>query len=588
MKNKVAIYTAIFGDKDDIKEPLEKIEGCDFICFTDNPNLKSKTFDVRIVRSTFKDPTRNARMYKILPHRYLSDYEYTIWIDGSVIVKKNKIIEIIASYLKEHDIATFMHPDRKCIYEEAEACIALKKDSSDIIKIQIENYKRTGYPEKNGLISSGIILRRNSSPEIVAINEQWWEQINKFSKRDQLSFNYVAWKNNLKYKVIPGNIYENYYFRIIKHKIRESVSDVYEIISLKNKKIEKLNQIILFKDKGMDALKRVIVETTKEIADLSGNITNKSKKINDLYAKIFDLEKRIKQKKKPDLSLNIRARFLKMKKVDKYYLKEIIKKAYRILNKEGFLVFFKYCYKYAFYGREYFKLKGKKTGNAPLKKIVIYTAIFGDKDQIREPVKIKKDCDLVCFTDNPNLKSNIFDVRVVKPISADPVRSAKIYKILAHRFFPEYEYSIWIDGNILIDVDQEYINKIIDIHLKKNDMAMFVHPERDCIYEEAGACIRLKKDDPKIINMQMQQYRLAGYPVKNGLTMNTVILRKNLSPAVIKINEDWWREITLFSRRDQLSFGYVAWKNNFKFKSMPGNIYKHENFKRYEHKFKKK
>ena len=41
-KNNVVIYTAIFGDYDDLKEPPKKLaRNCDFICFTNNKKLKS-------------------------------------------------------------------------------------------------------------------------------------------------------------------------------------------------------------------------------------------------------------------------------------------------------------------------------------------------------------------------------------------------------------------------------------------------------------------------------------------------------------------------------------------------------------------
>ena len=42
--------------------------------------------------------------------------------------------------------------------------------------------------------------------------------------------------------------------------------------------------------------------------------------------------------------------------------------------------------------------------------------------------------------------------------------------------------------------------------------------------------------------------------------------------------EDWWTEIKYGSRRDQLSFNYIAWKNNFKFNYLEGDSRKNEYF----------
>ena len=42
--------------------------------------------------------------------------------------------------------------------------------------------------------------------------ETWWNEIKYNSKRDQLSFNYIAWKNNLKFNYIEADARDNKYF----------------------------------------------------------------------------------------------------------------------------------------------------------------------------------------------------------------------------------------------------------------------------------------------------------------------------------------------------------------------------------------
>lgn len=43
------------------------------------------------------------------------------------------------------------------------------------------------------------------------------------------------------------------------------------------------------------------------------------------------------------------------------------------------------------------------------KKIVIYTAFTGNYDNLKEPEYIDENCDYVCFTDNPNIKSKYLE-----------------------------------------------------------------------------------------------------------------------------------------------------------------------------------
>ena len=56
-----------------------------------------------------------------------------------------------------------VHPARKCIYKEAEACIALKKDAREVIEKQIARYRAEGYPKNAGMFETGVVLRRHGN-----------------------------------------------------------------------------------------------------------------------------------------------------------------------------------------------------------------------------------------------------------------------------------------------------------------------------------------------------------------------------------------------------------------------------------------
>lgn len=212
-----------------------------------------------------------------------------------------------------------------------------------------------------------------------------------------------------------------------------------------------------------------------------------------------------------------------------------------------------------------------------MSKTVIYTAIFGGKDELIEPAFLPADSEFICFTDS-NLRSKTWKIVHVEPSSADPVRSAKLYKILPHQFLSEYEYSVWVDGNIQVRGDT---NQLIDAFLQKIDVACFSHANsrmdpRNSVYEEADALLEMAKkgkvkDDPALITRQVREYRRRGYPGDNGLIVGMEIIRRHNTPDIIKSMEDWWSEIQRHSRRDQLSFNYVAWKNELNFAYMDGD-----------------
>ena len=87
----------------------------------------------------------------------------------------------------------------------------------DIIQKQINKYSQLGFPQNIGLISGGVILRRHNEKDCIQTMEDWWSEIKYHSKRDQLSFNYVAWKNKFKFNYLDGDIRDNNYFNFMKH-----------------------------------------------------------------------------------------------------------------------------------------------------------------------------------------------------------------------------------------------------------------------------------------------------------------------------------------------------------------------------------
>ena len=213
MKN-VVVYTAIFGDNVKLY-PQPRIPGIDFVCFSDRPR-SVKGWDVRVVERAFgDDPVRNNRYYKIRPHLFFPEYEYSIYIDGNFVILKSPLD--IISQMEEFNMLAFDHNQtttdpRNCIYKEYDAIIDLfnkkgvMKDDLSLIQTQIDLFKEKAYPANNGLIKGGVLIRKHNEPDVIKAMERWWYFIENYSKRDQLSFNYVAWETGLRFKFLPGDI----------------------------------------------------------------------------------------------------------------------------------------------------------------------------------------------------------------------------------------------------------------------------------------------------------------------------------------------------------------------------------------------
>ena len=240
---KIVVYTAIFGDYSGlIEQPIQ--EGVDYICYTDQ-NLKSKIWEVKKIDLPVEnDNTRSNRYLKILAHKHLQEYDYSVYIDSNVLVIGD-IKELVNKYLYRYPMACFDHNQnfkdpRDCIYDEYEAIIKLGekkgkyKHDPEVMKKQMDFVKQQGYPEHNGLISASTLVRKHNDPTVIQLMEDWWNLVNTQSRRDQLSFNYVAWKNSFTYEIIPGDVRKgnvwvcmlgghkkNYWKKILKYRIKK-------------------------------------------------------------------------------------------------------------------------------------------------------------------------------------------------------------------------------------------------------------------------------------------------------------------------------------------------------------------------------
>jgi len=212
------IYTAISGGYDILK-PHPPVKGCRFMAFVDDPaKYVSQNWELKKLIPFHQNPTRNSRKYKVLAHTIIPEANYSLWIDGSIEIKKGfNLNQMIAAYLGNHDMALFKHPRRSCAYEEAQICANRKLDNPSVIDKQMSKYRSEGYPPNNGLVETMMLLRRHT-PAIAIFEDIWWKEICKGSRRDQLSFGYAMWKTKISCALLSGNPYRrNNTFKKYRH-----------------------------------------------------------------------------------------------------------------------------------------------------------------------------------------------------------------------------------------------------------------------------------------------------------------------------------------------------------------------------------
>lgn len=204
------IFTAIFGNYDDLKEPQVLTPGWRYICFTDQP-LKSHVWEIIHRPMMAEGAQRTARYYKIMFHRHIEE-EHSIWIDASFIINCN-----LDEWWKRFraPVTCINHPLRSCVYQEAEVCIGQNRGNLFDIRKQVNNYHIIGLPDHNGLIASGLLMRKLNQ-QAIDLCDIWWQQVQLYSVRDQLAFAYAAWRMPV-HHVIEWNYIGAKEFIFVKH-----------------------------------------------------------------------------------------------------------------------------------------------------------------------------------------------------------------------------------------------------------------------------------------------------------------------------------------------------------------------------------
>lgn len=215
MSADIVVYTSVFGGYERLLRP-RRFRGVTNVAFSDTPS-KNTTWRVKLMQRQFDDPRRESRMYKLLPHKYVPS-RYTLYVDGNISVLTHPL-KLVKAYLVNCDIAFLPHPSRTCAYEEADVCAEQGLDKPSVIAQQMARYRQAGYPEHNGLMTGGVILRRNTKA-VARFNELWWREVETGSVRDQLSLNYSLWECGLKYGTLGNDwVDESKHFeRLTKHR----------------------------------------------------------------------------------------------------------------------------------------------------------------------------------------------------------------------------------------------------------------------------------------------------------------------------------------------------------------------------------
>ena len=186
--NRLAVYTAITGKYDTLRQPERSREDADYICFSsDIPEKRVGVWQIRPIPLSGTDPVLASRFPKLNPHLALSGYDASLYVDANVLITEELDAAADRALASGTPCAMVPHPDRKSVYEEG--LFLVRHSIGEPFKVygQIRELAKRGFPDDTGLYVCSVIFRHHLEPRVVAFSEAWWRQFLAGAKRDQLS-----------------------------------------------------------------------------------------------------------------------------------------------------------------------------------------------------------------------------------------------------------------------------------------------------------------------------------------------------------------------------------------------------------------
>jgi SAM-dependent methyltransferase len=198
---RVVIVSAILGGRDEpVKLPELDADEC--VLFTDGAGAAGWTV---VKQAASGDPRRAARKIKTLALDIVQG-DIVVWIDGRIAPTGAKLRPMLRRALRSSTIASYPHPWRQCLYDEARECAALRLAPEVELKTQAAEYSAAGFPRRAGLWNTMVVARRRTEA-MVEFGRDWWAQLQKHTLRDQVSFPYVLWQSGLSCSPLGADVY---------------------------------------------------------------------------------------------------------------------------------------------------------------------------------------------------------------------------------------------------------------------------------------------------------------------------------------------------------------------------------------------
>ncbi|XP_057793533.1 uncharacterized protein LOC131010139 [Salvia miltiorrhiza] len=248
----IAVMSCIFGNSDRLRSPIGKAvsrmsrKNVCFVMFVDEVTLQTLSSEgqmpdtmgfvglwkiVVVKNLPYTDMRRVGKIPKFLPHRLFSSARYSIWLDSKLRLQLDPML-ILEYFLwrKGHEYAISNHYDRHCLWEEVAQNKKLNKYNHSVIDEQFAFYQADGMRRFNASdpgkllpsnVPEGSFIVRAHTPMSNLFSCLWFNEVERFTPRDQLSFAYTY------HKLRRTNREKPFYLNMFKDCERRKIAKLY-------------------------------------------------------------------------------------------------------------------------------------------------------------------------------------------------------------------------------------------------------------------------------------------------------------------------------------------------------------------------
>jgi hypothetical protein len=206
--------------------------------------------------------------------------------------------------------------------------------------------------------------------------------------------------------------------------------------------------------------------------------------------------------------------------------------------------------------------------------ITVVSACYGGYDQPIAPLEQDVPVRWVMVTDGLVEVPEPWEVIVEPRPHLHPRMAAKIPKCMPYIYAGTHGYMadvMWLDASARI-LRPDFVSMCVDVLRDGGQVAQWVHPQRDCILDEAFVSSGMAKYDGQPVHPQAAYYIKNGHPQNVGLWATGCMVWRR--PFLVRgVGQEWLTEQMLWTYQDQISWPVIVGQRGVKISPLPGGLW---------------